>query len=51
MIRLKDGDDILELDELVSNDEIDTFEKLPDEKEDTLELFLDLFNKGENDGE
>lgn len=44
LVKLKNGDTFLELETDFSNEEIDTFKKLPDNinvEEDTLELSLD----------
>ena len=43
LVNLKNGDTFLEVETDFSNEEIDTFEKIPDDdfEEDTLELSLD----------
>lgn len=50
LIRLKNGDDYLEIDSDVSNDEIDTLEKINnvDSLEDTLEFSKNEFVGDEN---
>lgn len=41
MVRIRKGDTYIEVDDDLSDDEIDTFEKLDDSFGDTSELFLD----------